>query len=506
MKKVEELQLKMTKMARLNTNTLSKLTSVPSFIQLPKYKQDNITSGIVHFGVGNFHRAHQAVYCDSLLNTGETMWGITGVSLRSASMRDNLAPQNYLYTQATLSEKTTLRIIGALNAVLVAPENPQAVINIIAHNNTQLVTTTITEKGYCLANGELNLEDADISHDIKSIEKPKTTYGYIAAALIIRSTKLGTPFTILCCDNIQSGGEYLRQGVIKLLSIHSPETLKWVTNNVAFSSSMVDRVTPATHEQLKIEITEQLGLNDYAPVAAEPFTQWIIEDNFAGKRPGFDKVGAVFVKDISPFEHIKLRFLNAGHSILAVLGYLSGDSFVHEALQRPALAKFTEQALIKNVLPVTIIPEGVSGEAYINQVLERFRNSNLPYAVLQVGTDSSQKIQQRWLPSIDDALNQNRDCTYLAFSLAAWVCFIIKALKNDALKDPLRNNFASIVTEEPEFSINYVKEFLCLVGADRFDFFSNNPFMSTVNNFYQTISEIGIEQALVATKMITTES
>lgn len=495
-------------MDRLSIATLPKLTYdvKDKAVEVPTYQATSITSGIVHFGTGNFHRAHQAVYCDALLNEGELNWGIIGISLRSAGMRDNLAPQDYLYTQATLGESTTLRVIGSIQNLLVAPENSQAVIDVVAHNNCQLVTTTITEKGYYLANGEINLNDADIRQDIASIKQPKTTYGYIAAALIKRHHEQGTSLTVLCCDNIQAGGEHLRHGVNMLLAIHSPETLTWVADNVAFSSSMVDRVTPATNDQLKTEIAKQLGLEDFAPVAAEPFTQWIIEDNFAGKRPPFDKVGAVFVKDIAPFEHIKLRFLNAGHSMLAALGYLSGDSFVHEALQRPVLAQFTEQALNNNVLPVTSIPEGVSGIAYIDQVLERFRNSNLPYAVLQVGTDSSQKIQQRWLPSIDDALHQNKDCSYLAFSLAAWVCFILKALKNDVLNDPLRDDFASKRILNSESSKNHVTEFLSLAGADRFNFFSNDAFMSTVISYYHAIGEVGVEQALVTTKIITTES
>lgn len=493
-------------MGRLNTDTLTQLALEANLVKLPSYQQENITSGIVHFGVGNFHRTHQAVYCDSLLNQGETSWGITGVSLRSENMRDNLAPQNFLYTLATLGESTTFRVIGAIKNLLVAPEHPQAVIDIVAHVNTQLITTTITEKGYCLANGEINLNDTDIRHDIDSIKQPKTTFGFIAAALIKRSKEQGTPLTVMCCDNIQAGGLYLQYGVNLLLKTHSPETLKWVNDNVAFSSSMVDRVTPATTEQLKAEVIKHLGLSDFVPVAAEPFTQWIIEDNFAGQRPPFDMVGAIFVKDISPFEHIKLRFLNAGHSMLATLGYLSGDSFVHEALQRPALAQFTEQALKHNVLPVTSIPKGVCGEAYIDQVLERFRNSNLPYAVLQVGTDSSQKIQQRWFPSIDDAINQNKDYAYLAFSLAAWVCFVLRALKKNDLNDPLRDNFTSKITANAKNSTHYVKEFLSLAGADRFHFFSNKVFMSTVDILYHAINEVGVEKALVKAKIITMES
>lgn len=482
-------------MERLSKATLPRLTTG---VESPNYTQASITSAIVHFGTGNFHRAHQAVYCDTLLNQGKTGWGITGVSLRSSGVRDNLAPQNFLYTQATLGDTSTggtnsYRIIGAIQNLLVAPKNPLAVIEAVAHNKTQLVTTTITEKGYCLSRGRIDRDHPGILRDIESLEAPQTTYGYLAAALIKRCAQLGAPLTILCCDNIHSGGRHLQDGVQMLLERHSPETLTWVAEHVAFSSSMVDRVTPATDERLREAVAERLGVYDAAPVAAEPFTQWVIEDRFAGERPPFDLAGALFVEDIAPFERIKLRFLNAGHSMLAALGYLAGDRFIHEALQRPALARFTEQALKRNVLPVTAVPHSVSGKAYIDQVLARFRNSNLPYAVLQVGTDSSQKIQQRWLPTIDDALTQGRDVTYLAFALAVWVNFIRQALLNDDLNDPLRTAFARC---EPSNTKCDVQDFLALAGTDKFAFITDDPFMNAVRQSHRAIEESGVEQAL----------
>ena len=197
-------------MNRLNIQTLSKL---PAGIDVPNYSQASITSAIVHFGAGNFHRAHQAVYCDALLNQAETRWGIIGVSLRSPKVRDDLAPQDFLYTQATLGNNTTYRIIGAIQNVLVAQENPQAVIDVIAHNNTQLVTTTITEKGYCLSSGKLDRDHPGIKLDLESLTLPQTTYGYLAAALIQRCADQAAPLTILCCDNMRAGGKTLQDGV-----------------------------------------------------------------------------------------------------------------------------------------------------------------------------------------------------------------------------------------------------------------------------------------------------
>ena len=477
-------------MDRLSSVTLGKLKSG---VAVPAYNKASVTVGIIHFGTGNFHRAHQAVYCDALLNTGETRWGITGVSMRSSNMRDKLLPQDFLYTQATLGDKTDYRIIGAIQNLLVAPENPQAVIEAVADAQIQLVTTTITEKGYCLSSGKIDRDHQEFTKDLESLTRPQTIYGYLTAALINRCLNKGGPLTILCCDNIHAGGEHLRQGVQMLLELHSPETLSWVNNNVVFSSSMVDRVTPATSEALKDQVAEHLGLIDAAPVAAEPYTQWVIENRFAGERPAFDQVGALFVDDIVLFEQIKLRFLNAAHSMLATLGYLFGDRFVHESMQRPNLAKFAEQALKLNVLPVTTVPASIDVEAYIDQVFERFRNSRLPYAVLQVGTDSSQKIQQRWFPSIDDALAQDGEFSYLAFTLAAWVSYIQKALVSNDLNDPLKSAFADVESK----NAFVVKKYLNLAGVEQFAFSKNNNFMQKVEQFHLDIEKIGVEKALL---------
>lgn len=477
-------------MERLSTATLA---LVPPSVEMPGYERATVGVGIAHFGVGNFHRAHQAVYCDALLNQGETQWGITGISLRSPVMRDHLDPQNGLYTLATLGDQASYRVIGAIQNLLVAPENPQAVIDLLARDPTQLVTTTITEKGYCLAGGAIDPTHPDMAQDLVSLAAPQTVYGYLAAALIQRSNGKGAPLTVLCCDNLQGGGQRLQEGVRMLLDLHSPETQAWVDRHVAFSASMVDRVTPVTTERLKEAIVQRLGMIDAAPVAAEPFSQWIIEDHFAGKRPPFDLAGALFVDDIAPYERIKLRFLNAGHSMLAALGYLAGDCYVHEALQRPALARFTERALKREVMPVTPVPLNFSAEGYIDQVLERFRNAHLPYAVLQVGTDSSQKIQQRWLPSICAALKRGQETSHQAFALAAWVCFVRKALQNNDLNDPLRDAFALCPSADSRADVHH---FLALAGADSVDLFAHTSFIASVEKFHQTIDALGVEAAL----------
>lgn len=442
----------------------------------------------MHFGVGNFHRTHQAVYVDKLLSQGSVDWGIVGVSMRSSSIRDQLAPQDFLYTEVTLNKDKKLRIIGSILNILVAPENPAAVIDQVADSNIKLVTTTITEKGYCLSSGQINNVHSDIVADRVSLEIPRTIYGYLAAAIIQRRKHSGAPLSVLCCDNIQSGGELLQTGVQMLLQQHDKDSLDWAKKQVSFASSMVDRVAPKTNESLKQLVRSMLKLEDAWPVSAEPFSQWVIEDKFAGERPAFDQVGALFTDDISLYEQMKLRLLNAGHSIISVLGYLDNRPTVHQALEEPSILDFTQKALHKNVLPVTIMPSNYKGKGYISEVIQRFENNALPYVVQQVNTDSSQKIQQRWFPTIDDALAQNTHTALMSFIVAAWVIYVQKALDAGELNDPLRDEFLAVHQQSEEI----VRQFLLIAGADRFDFFKSVPFMATILNNYETLKNTEI--------------
>lgn len=469
-------------------------SNLPDHIRAFEYDRSTITSGIVHFGIGNFHRAHQAVYCDDLLNQGKTNWGITGVSLRSPSMRDSLQPQDYLYTLATLGETTEYRIIGVIQDVLVAPEDPMAVINLITLPSTQLISSTITEKGYYLASSMVDFSHPDLRAELASLDTPKTIYGFLARGLIERARgNAQAKLTIICCDNISKGGEFLKYGVMRLLAQHSPVTLEWAETHVGFVSSMVDRVCPATDEKLRQSVRQDTGRGDEWPVSAEPFSQWIIEGNFVGERPNFDDVGAVYVDDITPFEQMKLRYLNAAHTIASTLGYLNGDVFVHEALERIEVFDFMRRALRANVLPHAAVPNGHDGGDYIEDVIKRFQNGNLPYANLQVGTDSSQKIQQRWFPTIDLALAQNARIPYFEFCLGAWVVFIQTALDNGMLIDPKKDMFAKVQTDDMDVRVT---SYLSIASSEEFAFSKKPEFMQAVVRHAETIQAEGVQTAL----------
>ena len=462
-------------------------------VNAPNFNRNDVKSSIVHFGVGNFHRCHQAVYCDDLLNKGELDWGIIGVSLRSANVRDALAPQDFLYTQVTLGKETQYRVISSLTNILVAPESPSAVVMTLADNQTQVVTITITEKGYCLSDGKIDVNHEAFRYDLQSLSKPLSIYGFLAAGIIKRHHQNGSAFTIMCCDNMQGGGEYLAQGVNRLLNQHSEQGYAWAQQHVSFISSMVDRVSPATSQLLKDSIACDLAFVDQWPVSAEPFSQWVIEDNFAGEKPPFEQVGALFVKDIAPFENMKLRFLNAGHSIASALGYLAGKKYIHQALACTNILTFVKQTLTGNILAVSPVPDAISAADYIEQVLARFQNSALPYAVLQVGSDSSQKIQQRLYPSIEAAITSQSNSAYLSFSLAAWLAYIDQSIVHKELNDPLRAQFEKMHKLDLK---QRSKAYLELAGAAQYGFYANSHFMQAVLTDYISISEQGIEQAL----------
>ena len=457
------------------------------------YDRNTIQPSVVHFGVGNFHRCHQAVYMDRLLRRGSNEWGIIGVSMRSTSVRDALKPQDFLYTEVTLGGQPRFRIIGSILDILVGPEDPSAVVNLVGETSTKLVTTTITEKGYCLSSGNLDHSDTGISADKTSLEKPKTIYGYLAAGIILRSDSDAGPLSIVCCDNIEAGGQTLRAGVYALLKIHAPHLEDWADKNISFASSMVDRVSPTTGDALKALVKSMLHIQDEWPVSAEPFSQWVIEDKFAGPKPPLHEVGVIFTDDIIKYQQMKLRFLNAAHSIIAILGYLTGHKNIHDALEHPPILEFVGRVLRETILPVTDIPEGFKGSDYIMDVIHRFQNSALPYSAQQVNTDSSQKINLRWFPTIDDALKNSNDTMLMSFMIGAWIFYIEKSLEDDALRDPLH---AELFKINKNGSTN-IGRFLKAIGADKFSFMDSSRFMEDVTRAYEALSNNDVSVAII---------
>jgi len=408
----------------LNRLSASTLSLAPNPIEHPSYDRSHVKIGIVHLGLGGFHRAHQAVYTDACLERGDLNWGILGVSLRSPQIRDALAPQDGLYTVAARSgEGTDYRIIGSVVGLMVAPENPPALVEVMAHPDVKIVSLTITEKGYCIdpATGKLDEAHPDILHDLAHLDQPISAPGFIVSALKQRRKKGLKPFTVMSCDNLTANGEKLRALIIALAQRIDPVLADFISAQVAFPSTMVDRIVPHTVDEDRTTLLHTLGLNDAWPIITERFSQWVIEDHFPSGRPKWEEVGAELVVDVTPYETMKLRLLNGSHSMLALLGGHAGHLTVADAMADHALAAFIEAFMVEDVSPILSVPTGADLPAYRKALLDRFRNPGLKHRLVQIASDSSQKIPQRFLTTARDRLSHTLPLGRLAFGIAAFI-------------------------------------------------------------------------------------
>lgn len=478
--------------ARLSTANLDQRREG---VAVPRYALDSVRRGVVHIGVGHFHRAHQAAYFDDLLCAQAMDWGVTGISLRSARVRDALAPQDFLYTLVEQGEKRSHRVIGALRQIIVARSAPAPAIAALAAPETTVVTTTVTEKGYLPSEGATDFGHDAYRRDLACVDAPKTLFGYLAAALIRRMEIDAGPVTLVCCDNVKGGGMLLEEGTCHLLRHHAPHAVNWARDNASFVSSVVDRVAPGTTDALVRQVRHDTGLADEWPVATEPFRQWVIQDRFAGERPPLDSVGAVYTGDIDTYEQMKLAYLNAGHMIVAVLGRLLGERHVHSALRYGAVARFAKTALINDVYPFVRLPSEVDGLKYIDGLLRRFGNAALPYRVAQVCSDSTEKVQQRWFPSIDRLLKQRHVSRHFPVVLAAWVLCIEQAAKQGALVDPSSENLTGAVAGADSAEA-LVRGVMRVAGAESFAFWREPVFMNAVSVAVTEIQRNGIRAVI----------
>ncbi len=407
--------------------SLAVLATLPSTIQRPAYDVEAARIGIVHLGIGAFHRAHQAVMIDDRLNAGETGWAICGVSLRSPDTCDALAPQDGLYTVSVRSQHgESLRVIGAVRELLVAPEDPPRVLARMANPETKIVSLTVTEKGYCHdpATGELNRDHPDIKADLAQPERPVSAIGYLVEALRLRWKAGLMPFTVLCCDNLPSNGQTVRRVVTAFAHLRDAELGAWVAANVAFPCTMVDRIVPATTDVDRARVSDLLGVEDRWPVVTEPFTQWVIEDDFTLGRPDFAAAGAQITEDVAPFELMKLRLLNGSHSTLAYLGYLCGHETVAEAIADPSIHRIVGQ-LMGEVTPTLPKVHGHDLAGYKAELLERFANPSLRHRTWQIAMDGSQKLPQRLLASARELLAQGQSLNAIPWGVAGWMRYVM---------------------------------------------------------------------------------
>jgi fructuronate reductase len=426
-------------MERLSRATLAQL---PQHVRRPARDVYRLETGIVHLGAGAFHRAHQAVYTDDVIQSGDLRWGTIGASLRAADTRNALKQQDWLYTLADADQSgERLRVIGSLQDVLVAPENPDALIAAMSQPSVKIISMTVTEKGYCHdpATGELNEAHPDVQHDIANPAKPRSTPGIIARAIQLRRQINLAPFTVLCCDNLPSNGQTVQKVVSRLGKLQGSDLGAYIKNDIAFPSTMVDRIVPATTDQDRQRIAATLGVQDNWPVMTEAFTQWVIEDHFPAGRPDW---AATFVSDVGPLETMKLRLLNGSHSSIAYLGYLAGHETVAAAMQDSGISAFVRRLMDEEVTPTLNVPAGADVEGYKSALLKRFHNPALRHRTWQIAMDGSQKLPQRLLGTARDRLRSGASIDCLALGVAAWMRYVTGVdEKGQAIdvRDPLRD-------------------------------------------------------------------
>ncbi len=401
--------------------TLDRLSAA---IGRPSYDCGALQTGIVHLGLGAFHRAHQAAYTDAVLSTGDLRWGTAGVSLRSAETRDALAPQDNLYTLALRDGAgERLQVVGSLTACLVAPEDPERLLAAMTRPETRIVSLTVTEKGYCHnpATAELDERHPDIAQDLAEPHRPRSAVGFIVEALARRRASGIAPFTLLSCDNLPANGDTLKRVVARYAELRDHDLGQFVADEVECPSTMVDRIVPATTEADRASITAASGLYDAWPVVAEPFAQWVIEDRFPTGRPTWERAGAMFVREVAAFELMKLRLLNGSHSTLAYLGYLAGHETVAETIAAPGFARLVGGLMALEAAPTLPPLPGLDLSAYQRDLVARFRNPALRHRTWQIAMDGSQKLPQRLLNTIRARLAASAPFPRLALGVAAWM-------------------------------------------------------------------------------------
>jgi mannitol 2-dehydrogenase len=396
-------------------------------LPVPDYDRDVVTPGVVHIGVGGFHRAHQAMYHDRLLSDGAARdWGICGVGVLAADrrMKEVLDAQDGLYTLVLKHSDGTYepRVIGSIVEYLFAPDDPEAVIERMAAESTRIVSLTITEGGYNLSDvtGEFDVTNPDVLADLEPGAVPRTAFGLITEALRRRWKRGLTPFTVMSCDNLEGNG-YLSQRVFTAFArLRDPELGDWVEHEARFPNSMVDRITPVTTDADRAEVRERFGIEDQWPVVCEPYTQWVLEDAFTAGRPPYEQVGVQVVGDVQPYELMKLRLLNASHQAMAYFGYLCGYRLVHEAAQDPLFQAFLLGYMDFEATPTLAPVPGVDLEGYKHTLIERFSNPQVRDTIARLCAESSDRIPKWLLPVVRAQLVTGGEIRRSAAVVASW--------------------------------------------------------------------------------------
>lgn len=481
-------------MTRLNASLLN---SLPAGVAVPNYDRGAITPGIVHLGIGAFHRAHMAVYVDDLLAENPN-WGIVGASLRRPDTKEALEPQDGLYIVAVRDAAGTHpRVIGSILKVLDANTEREELLALMASPQIRIVSLTVTEKGYCHdpATGELDQRHPDIAHDLANPTNPLSAPGMLVEALARRHAAGIAPFAVMSCDNLPSNGATVRRIVTKLAALRDPALGERVAREVAFPGTMVDRIVPSTTDADRHTIAGLTGVEDAWPIMTEPFTQWVIEDQFPGGRPPFEKVGAQLVADVEPFERMKLRMLNGSHSTMAYLGYLAGYEYVSDVMGDPDFVRLIHGLMTEEAMPTLDMP-GVDLGSYRDQLLARFSNPALQHRTWQIAMDGSQKLPQRLLGTIRDRLKAGQPFERLALGVAAWMRYVVgidEKGENIDVRDPLAMRMMAIAAGAGEDAEALYVGLVALTEVFGADLGESQEFGDAVVTHLEDLFETGVK-------------
>ncbi|MCC3298221.1 mannitol dehydrogenase family protein [Arthrobacter caoxuetaonis] len=465
-------------MSKLSTTSLA---SLPRALSAPQYDRSQVSTGIVHFGVGGFHRAHQAMYLDRLMNAGKALdWGICGVGVlpADAAMKSVMDAQDCLYTLVLKNPDGTRagRVIGSITEYLLAPEDPEAVIAKMASPQTRIVSLTITEGGYNFhhVTGEFDAGNPDVQADLAPGAVPATVFGLVTEALARRRDAGVPPFTVMSCDNIQGNGDVARRMFTAFADLRDPKLGEWMRTNVAFPNSMVDRITPVTTDADRAMVAEDFGIEDSWPVVSEDFEQWVLEDHFPLGRPPFEDAGVQVVDDVEPYELMKLRLLNASHQGLCYFGYLAGYRYAHEVCQDPVFARFLLDYMEREATPTLKPLPGVDLDEYRHKLIERFSNEHVRDTLARLCAESSDRIPKWLLPVIRENLEAGGEIHRSAAIVASWARYDEGTDEQDeaiTVVDRLRGPLMTAAARNREDPLAFVSQpelFGDLASNDRF--------------------------------------
>ncbi|PRY14018.1 mannitol dehydrogenase family protein [Kineococcus rhizosphaerae] len=407
--------------------TTENLAAIGAEVPVPSYDRSQVTPGIVHLGVGGFHRAHQAMYLDRLMNDGEALdWGIRGIGVlpHDARMKEVMDAQDGLYTLVLKDPDGSRepRVIGSILDFLHAPADPDAAIEAMADPRIRIVSLTVTEGGYNIdaVTGEFVLDEPGVAADLTDGAVPRTSFGLVTEALRRRRDRGVPAFTVMSCDNIQGNGHVARKVFTTFATAKDAELGAWISENVRFPNCMVDRITPGTTDDDRAEVTDRFGIEDAWPVVCEPFVQWVLEDDFGLGRPPYEDAGVQVVDDVEPYELMKLRLLNASHQALCYFGYLAGYRLVHDVAQDPLFATFLLAYMEREGTPTLAPVPGIDLDAYRRELISRFSNGEVRDTVARLCNESSDRIPKWLIPVIKEQIASGGEFFRAAAVVASW--------------------------------------------------------------------------------------